>query len=1125
MTGRRPWLAAVLALAVGSGCSRDATDKLSFNRDIRPILSANCYGCHGPDSSSRKAGMRLDQSEFAYAAHGEFGPAIVPGKPDRSPLVRRIEATDPKERMPPPEAHKTLTGEQVALLRRWIAEGAKYEPHWAFISPQRSVVPGAGEGWARNPIDRFIAERLKREALQPSPEATRSALIRRVSLDLTGLPPSPEDVAAFLADGAPDAYERLVDRLLASRHYGEHRAHYWLDYVRYADTHGLHIDNYRAIWPYRDYVIRAFNANLSFDGFVRQQLAGDLIPASTLDELIATGFVRANLTTNEGGTVPEEVFVNQTRDRVETFGIVFLGLTAGCAACHDHKFDPTSQKDFYQLAAFLGNTAEVHWDFNSAAPEPVVRLPDPDAEAAAAAVLKERAALERQLRARREAAPEALRARIAAGTRPRAVTSKGLELHLRFDEGAGDRLRNSAPHATQREFKVDVNPLVWGETSWLWPSARFDMNSRLSLGSVGDVEADDAFSGGSWIMLRARPGSNDVRSGSLIARFGGLGASDSRGWEIRYRDRRFIVSLFGDATARHSPPRKTTKEDDESLPPFEPARRAIQVATRDDIEPGRWLHVFFTYDGSRRTAGVSLYVNGARVPVEVKNDTLGPTDSIRTRHSTFVGSHASGDPLRETRYQDLRFYRRALAPEEVARLPFEDPAAAVVARQPEPAKWNADESFIVIDRYFLGTADEEAVRIAGEIGKLDTRFAALTTDPARPRPIPPAGKKAPEPPPVEVLRKLLADRPASLIAMERPAPAYAHVLKRGDYASRGERVGPGTPHFLPALGAGEPRNRLGLANWLFTPEQPLFARVAVNRMWQEIFGRGLVESSGDFGVTGDTPSHPELLDWLAVEFRESGWDVKRFYRLMVTSATYRQASMVSATLREKDPGNRLLARGPRFRMDIEMLRDSALFVSGLLVDKAGGPPVKPYQPPGLWGEVAMPESNTREYEQDTGEALYRRSLYTFLKRSSPPPGMETFDAPSRETVCARRARSNTPLQALVTLNDPQWVEAARELAARTMAAASSADAGDGADRRLDYLASLTLSRELAPAERATIAAALQTYRLRFRERPDDARALLGVGEKPADAAVDPVELAAWTLVASMYLNLDEFLTK
>jgi len=1070
---RDPIHAAFVFLAIfavrGSGAAEtsDVKGRLAFNEHIQPILAENCYQCHGPDPGSRKAGLRLDRRESAYAPGKDRGPAIVPGDTEKSALVQRIESEDEDERMPPLEAHKTLKPAEIALLRQWVKEGAEYQEHWAFIAPVRPKVPaGTAVAGARSAVDAFILERLAKAGLKPSPEADRSSLLRRVTFDLTGLPPTPGEVAAFAADTAPNAYERAVDRLLASPHYGEHRARYWLDYIRYADTHGLHFDNLRSIWPYRDYVIRAFNANKPFDRFVREQLAGDLMPAKSIEEIVATGFMRCNLTTNEGGTIPEEVFVNQTRDRVESFGVTFLGLTTGCAACHDHKFDPITQKDFYGLAAFLGNTAEKAWDLNVADPDPVIWLPDAKSRAAMDGAVAWRGRLQARLDDLRRTADGRFAAWLAAGNKLHSVSDDQLELRLRLDEGKGDVVANSAPNAGVASFKADTNPLVWGENALFWPSMRMDIASQLPLGQVGTVDGSQAFSGGGWVLRRQKVGGGSTGSGALISRMRETGSKQTQGWELYQNDQRLTLTLsHGEG------------------------EKSIEVTTMERVIAFDWAHVFFTYDGSGRAAGVRIYVNGKPVAMEIRRDSLAGA-SIATQATTQLGRRDDGEPLRETSFQDVRIYRRELTPDEVTRLPLETVAAEIVARSPDMSTWTPEEKDMLVDRFFEGTIDTEAMETASEIALLDDAIGQY-------------GK----------------DGVPTLIAREKPTPGSSDILKRGDYYARMGRVPPLTPHFLPPLAAGERDDRAGLADWLLTDEQPLFARVTVNRMWQEIFGTGLVDTPGDFGVMGSKPSHPELLDWLAVEFRESGWDVKRMYRLLVASATYRQTSRVTPEQLLKDPANRLLSRGPRFRMDGEILRDAALATSGLLVDKLGGPPVKPYQPPGVWEEVAMPESNTKSYVDDQGAGLYRRSLYSFWKRASPPPSMETFDAPSRETVCVRRARSNTPLQAFVTMNDTQWVEAARTMAGRAMHAQT------GAEARIDMLAMLTLGRRLDAGERAVIAKSLDGFMRYFRESKGASGEFLAVGESVADSGLDPVELASWTMVASQFYNLDEFLTK
>jgi mono/diheme cytochrome c family protein len=709
-----------VVLAIVPSAFAAAPAKLSFNEHIQPVLAEYCYHCHGVDSGSRKAGLRLNRAEFALKPLEKSGPAIVPGKPDESPLIQRIESTDEKKRMPPAEAHKTLSPEHIALLRQWIAEGAEYEEHWAFITPKRAPVPKIENRKAKieNPIDAFVQARLAKEKLTPAPEADRRALIRRVTLDLTGVIPTAAEVDAFVADKSPDAYGSLVDRLLASPRWGEHRTRYWLDYVRYADTHGIHFDNYRAIWPYRDYVVRAFNANKPFDAFVREQLAGDLLPARTFDELAATGFVRNNMTTNEGGTITEEVYVNQTRDRVEAFGATFLGLTTGCAACHDHKFDPITQKDHYSLAAFLGNTLEKPWDLNIAEPDPVLRLPKPETAPSAEFVLKAGAELKEKLAARRARARELTGAWLASGQSPKAVGTDGLELRLKFDEGKGDVVRNSAPAAKVKEFKADTNPLVWGENTWFWPSMRMDIFTRLSLGELGDVEADESFSAGGWIFLRAKPGGGvrtGTGNGSLLSRMGDAARKNAAGWDLYQEGLQFTVNLHAAVDDPVEPIAETLAKAgapaadaaaietrDRALPM---PKRGIKVVTRDTFTRDEWVHVFFTYNGSRKASGVRIYVNGKVVPTDVKLDTLLPKDSIRTDAAMHLGRRDDYQPMRETRFQDVRPPPPQVAPADAGQgelfdYDYSQPDSA----DDEPVFWCAssgqaspDDDFVQVD--------------------------------------------------------------------------------------------------------------------------------------------------------------------------------------------------------------------------------------------------------------------------------------------------------------------------------------------------------------------------------------------------------------------------------------------
>jgi len=1061
------------ATAAPAPQSDTKNSKISFNDTIQPILSENCYACHGPDPGARKAGLRLDRGEFAYAphqdAHDKFGPAIIPSNPDKSPLVRRIETKNAKDRMPPPESHKTLKPEQIALLREWVKQGAQYEELWSFLPPKRQPVPAAkNDAWVRNAIDNFVLARLEKEGLAPSPEADRRTLIRRVSYDLTGLPPTPEEVEEFVADTSPNAYEKVVDRLLASPRYGEHRAHYWLDVARYGDTHGLHLDNFRSIWPYRDYVIRAFNQNKPFDHFVREQLAGDMLPRKTLDTLIASAYLRAGISSGEGGTLIEELRVNNKRERTEAYGAAFLGLTVGCANCHDHKFDPITQRDFYRLTAFFNNLTEIASNDDRNDWPPFLRLPKPETREAYEQALAKRSEIEQQLASRRDLARELIAAWVSGTVQvPKAmsVSSESLVARFRFDEQTGSTFVDSASGAAKKNVAATVAPAVWGEGTWFWPYMRMDIGTQLEVPGLGQVEPTQAFSVGTWVRPHLRPlESKDEEKPSGVILSAADAGQNQRGWQLAVTKGKLQFLLA------HTAP-----------------DNAIQLETKEKVlAEGRWNHVLATYDGSGKAAGVILYIDGHRQELVVVKDALQGT----TRTSApleFGRVYPDANPMRQSAFQDFRFYLRKLSEEEAVRLPVEDYVAEVV--QKPLSSWSEDEFHTVSDFYFA-QRDEPSRQLKAQISPLNDELDRLSKDGA-----------------------------IALVSEEGPGLAYADILHRGAFGSRTERVRPGVPHFLPPLPAGAPLDRRGLAEWTVSESNPLTARVTVNRMWAELFGAGLVETTEDFGVMGGRPSHPELLDWLALDFRENGWDVKRFYKQLVMSAAYRQSARTTPQLLEVDPKNRLLARGPRFRMDGEMLRDTALAASGLLVEKIGGPSVKPYQPAGVWEAGSHQGSDTKAYVQDHGEALYRRSLYTFWKRMATMPDMDTLDVPVHDAACTRRQRTDTPLQALVLMNDPLWLEASRHLAERVIHKSGETDA------RLGYLGELLLARPWQPREQAVLKTALQKFQDSYAHEKSHAEELLKVGESTRDANIQPEELASWMLVASAAMNLDSVLNK
>ena len=1052
-------LVAASALAVCfqvlAGISASAAP-LSYNQDIRQILVENCFGCHGADSAGRKADLRLDDRDAAV----ESG-AIVPGDPDSSVALDRIFSDDPEEVMPPPSIKKVLTPEQKELLKRWIAEGAEYEPHWSFISPKRPEAPAAKqESWVKNPIDRFILARLEAEGLSPAAEADRRTLARRLALDITGLPPEPTVVDAFVADTRPDAYEQFVDQLLAKPEWGEHRGRHWLDYARYADTHGIHFDNYREMWTYRQWVVDAFNRNLPFDQFTILQLAGDLMakeaegsPDDVLERQIASGFNRCNMTTNEGGTIPEEYLVLYTRDRIETTAAVWLGLTAGCAVCHNHKFDPLSQKEFYELAAFFNNTTQNAMDGNIHDTPPIVVVPKAEDRQRFGALEKELAAGRKVVEVRKQAARPEFDAWVTTAT-PDVVAKAApqdtplVEIDLLEGEGTKTRARLAG--------KDTDLPLT---TTTKWQAGPSGAGALLldgraaELTASGDFEHDQPFSATFWL----RPPANDT-SYAVLARMDEANAY--RGWDAWVQGRRVGMHLV------HSYP------DD-----------AIKVVSSTQLKADAWTLVSITYDGSGKAEGVKIYYDGKVQKPKVETNTF-KKHTIKTDTPLVIGGRSQASTAHGVGLAGIELWGRALSAGEVEGLSKAQALAQVVKL---PAEERVKAAGGLYD-WWLSSFDETYKAATADVAELESEHADIRK------------------------RGTVAH-----VMNEKNEMAKAYILDRGEYDKRKDEVQPGTPAVLPAFPAELPKNRLGLAKWLLLQDHPLTSRVTVNRFWQEVFGTGLVRTAGDFGITGDLPSHPELLDWLAVEFRESGWDVKKLFRLMLTSAAYRQAAATTPDKLTKDNANRLLSRGPRFRMDAEMVRDAALASSGLLVKQIGGPSVKPYQPDGVWEAVSM-GGNTSRYQRDKGDALYRRSMYWFWKRSAPPASMEIFNAPSRETCTVKRERTNTPLQALVTLNDPQFVEAARVLADRAIQTAGTDDA------RIDFIAKHVLSRPFAADELAIVKRSLSDLTAWYAAHPEDAKQLLAVGEAKA-ATADAVQLAAWTMLTNQLLNLDEALCK
>jgi hypothetical protein len=944
---------------------------IDYNRDIQPILSKHCWPCHGNDKEILKqtGNMRLDSFAGATQDRGGYQ-AIVPRHPEKSKLIERIYAEE-AFRMPPKSPMvQPLNEAQKALIKKWIAEGAEYRGHWAFEVPKMPALPRLSDPkWSRNEIDRFVLQKLDRAGLKPEKEAGRATLIRRASLTLTGLPPTPQEILAFLADKRPDAYEKLLDRMLNSPRYGENQARFWLDAVRYADTHGLHIDNERAVFPYRDWVVRALNQDLPFDKFTVWQLAGDLLPNPTLDQMIATGYVRMNPTTAEGGVIEAEFLAKNTFDRVDTTSTIFLGLTMGCAKCHDHKYDPITIKDYYSMYAFFNSTTDPVLDGNLKLHQPVMKAPYPDQA-------KDLVVLESELRQS--------------------------ESKVTLEEAKSWLAQNSE----------EVPILGAWEKSSSFGGKTFDEAFDTDFGpEPGGAEADVK-----WVAFPLKE--EELKNGVV--------AKDNGAAYLR-----------------------TTIE----------AKKAKEITLRLGSDDG-----------------IKVWVNGSLIhnnkvlrPLGANQDSVKAqlkqgTNSILVKIVNGAGGEGIFFGLTDARARRL----------SAALAGIEKPEA-----KPE--------------------AKNEAIATYLELGP--------ETDLAK------SYRRS-----LTKYRKLDADIPYTYVAREMAKPRPTFLLKRGNYETPGDRVDRNIPKALGDWTPGRPKNRLGLAQWLTDRRNPLTARVFVNRVWQQHFGMGLVVSEEDFGSRGEWPSHPELLDYLAIEFVEGGWSIKKLHKLILSSATYRQHSGASAAKRRVDPENKLLSRGPRYRLDAEVIRDQALYLSGLLVEKGGGRGDKPYQPPGLWEIIAYPISDTARYTQDTGEALYRRSLYLFWKRTSPPPAMMIFDAPMRESCVVRRSRTNTPTQALVTLNETGFVEAARIMAERLIRSKT------GNQARLDYAFRLSTGRSPS-AKEANILAHLLTERLAFyKNNHSAAHRLLEIGEYRRDESLDVSEVAAWTLVCNAILNLDEVLT-
>ncbi len=1037
------WALSLLSLA---GAAR-AEKTVEFNRDVRPILSDKCFVCHGPDAVAKGAPFRLDSEAAAKADLGAGRRPIVEGDPAASQLVQRVASPDPARRMPPVWSGLKLTGGEIETLRSWIAQGAKWQKHWAYIPPVRPPLPEVkNKAWPRNPIDSFILERLDREGLQPSPVATPEALLRRVSLDLTGLPPTPAEIDAFLSDKSPKAYEKAVDRLLASPRYGERMAARWLDAARYADTNGYQYDAERYMWRWRDWVIDAFNRNEPYDQFTVEQIAGDMLPHATRDQKIATGFNRNHRGNTEDGLIQEEYAVEYVVDRVETTSTVFLGSTLGCARCHNHKYDPFSQKEFYQIFSYFNNVPEQGRAMKYGNSPPL--LPAPTRE--------EQAALDRLNHGIQEI-EDLLRARGPALDRAQATWQREVAKAAPVYWAPTSGLEAAFPLESTNEAKTAGGSVTF-VPGRLGDAASFDGKANLDAGDIAGFDIEDRFTLSVWVYSDAAP------EGSVISKM--VDTPKGRGYGVYVNQGKVHVHL----TSNYA--------DD-----------AIRLETEETLTPRRWYHLAVTYTGSRMAEGVQVYIDGQPVKTKVLLDML--YRPFRNAGRAFkdpfrIGGGAGPERRFHGLIDDVRVYARTLNPDEISALALGQSIPAIAGKAPAE---RSEPERRQLRWYFLENAAGAEVQDAWK------RLSALYRE----------------------REKLERTFSTVMVMAESPVPKETHLLIRGAYDKPGEKVQSGVPAILPPLPAGAPNDRLGFAKWLADPGNPLTARVAVNRFWQLYFGAGLVKTVEDFGVQGEWPSHPELLDWLATEFLRSGWDIKEMQKLIVTSAAYRQSSKATPELLQRDPENRLLARGPRHRLPVEMIRDQSLYVAGLLVEKRGGPSVKPYQPAGLWMEISM---QGLDYDQSHGPDLYRRSLYTFWKRTIAPPMMLNFDAANHESCVVRETRTNTPLQALDLMNDVTFLEAARFLGQRMIK-----EGGEIPATRLRYGFRLATGRWPSPGEEQVLRDNLQFHLDYFSSDAGRAKEYVSQGESPPDPAIEPRVLAGYEAVASVMLNLDETITQ
>ena len=1016
MPGKLKASLSVFACAVLGAASASLGDEpVEFNRDVRPILANRCFTCHGPDSVTREAGLRLDQRDSATQPADSGEVPLVPGDASQSELMRRI-LSDGEDRMPPEGSGDPLDRAQIKTLSAWIEQGGEYQDHWSFIAPEQQAVPADRSGRAINEIDRFVHDRLLREGLSPAPSADRETLIRRVAFALTGLPPTLQEIDRFLNDSADGAYERMVDRYFDSPEYGEHMARHWLDLARYADSNGYQYDTERQQWAWRDWVIDAYNRNLPFDQFTIEQLAGDLLPDSTPQQRLATGFNRNHGITIEGGIISEEYRTEYVMDRVVTTGQVWLGLTMGCARCHDHKYDPISQKEFYQVFAFFNQVPER----GNSGFDPREKIPSP---------LQETSETESRLKALRQ------------------ELSDPVEVETHLD-------------AWLQEI---VGSEMAGWTVLQPETATSSGGSTLKMMDDHSILAGGANPNHDTYEITATTQDNLITAIRLEAL---THPSLPGGGPGRHSNSNFVLSeLELIATSVADPTQSQTITFNKAIADY--SQKNYEVHKAIDGRPG---NSGWAVDGPTRKENATAAFF-AEQPFGYEG---GTKLLIRLTHDAGFRTHGVGRPRLSVTTDAVDDVSLHGLPGEIRRL----------ARFNESERSEVDQQ--KLRKYFLDHHDPRD-SIKQQIAKLEGELAARI--------------------------------PATMVMKDMPNPRKTFVLRRGQYDAPADEVDASTPQIFPGMPKGSPSNRLGFARWLVSPDHPLTARVAVNRYWQRLFGTGLVKTSEDFGVQGELPSHPELLDYLAIEFIRSGWDIRHIQRLMLTSATFRQSADVDSDHAESDPDNRLLSRGPMMRLDGEEIRDSMLLAGGLLVKRIGGPSVYPYQPAGLWMELNNRPGYSKAYPQGVGNDLYRRSMYTFWKRTVPSPMMTTFDAPQREFCTIRRSRTNTPLQALLLMNGPQFVEAARNLGQKMVQ-----EAGQSTDERIIYAFRRLTSREPSAEELSILRDVYEEQRQRCRD-PEIARATLGVGQSTKPTDLDSSEVAAATEVARLLMNLSEAITK